>query len=89
MLGESFDANAALQYGLINDVIAADDIFDFSLNQAKKLAAQPPISLQATKQLMAYNKEAIRAQMKKELLEFGARLASDEAKARFAAFLER
>ncbi|GIU07061.1 enoyl-CoA hydratase [Shewanella sp. c952] len=89
MLGESFDAKSAHQYGLINDVIANEDIFEFSLNQAKKLAQQPPISLQTTKQLMRYNKEAIRAQMEKELVEFGARLASDEAKSRFAAFLKK
>lgn len=89
MLGESFDAKLAHQYGLINDVIANEDIFEFSLNQAKKLAQQPPISLQTTKQLMRYNKEAIRAQMEKELVEFGARLASDEAKSRFAAFLKK
>ncbi|MEZ9197639.1 enoyl-CoA hydratase-related protein [Shewanella sp. 10N.286.54.B9] len=89
MLGESFDAHAALQYGLINAVVANEDIFEFALSQAKKLAEQPPISLQTTKQLMRYNKEAIRAQMEKELVEFGARLASDEAKARFAAFLKR
>ncbi|MEZ9821226.1 enoyl-CoA hydratase-related protein [Shewanella sp. 10N.286.45.A1] len=89
MLGNSFDAKSAHQYGLINDVIANEDIFEFSLNQAKKLAQQPPISLQTTKQLMRYNKEAIRAQMEKELVEFGARLASDEAKSRFAAFLKK
>ncbi|MCL1093027.1 enoyl-CoA hydratase-related protein [Shewanella kaireitica] len=89
MLGESFDAKSAHQYGLINDVITNEDIFEFSLDQAKKLAQQPPISLQTTKQLMRYNKEAIRAQMKKELVEFGARLASDEAKSRFAAFLKK
>ena len=87
MLGESFDAKSAHQYGLINDVIANED--EFALNQAKKLAQQPPISLQTTKQLMRYNKEAIRAQMEKELVEFGARLASDEAKSRFAAFLKK
>ncbi|ACJ27550.1 Enoyl-CoA hydratase/isomerase [Shewanella piezotolerans WP3] len=89
MLGESFDAKSAHQYGLINDVITNEDIFEFSLSQAKKLAQQPPISLQTTKQLMRYNKEAIRAQMEKELVEFGARLASDEAKSRFAAFLKK
>ncbi len=89
MLGESFDAKSAHQYGLINDVITDEDIFEFSLNQAKRLAQQPPISLQTTKQLMRYNKEAIRAQMEKELVEFGARLASDEAKSRFAAFLKK
>lgn len=89
MLGESFNAVSAHQYGLINDVVATEDIFEFTLNQAKKLAQQPPISLQTTKQLMRYNKEEIRAQMGKELIEFTKRLASDEAKSRFAAFLNK
>ncbi|MCL1057311.1 enoyl-CoA hydratase-related protein [Shewanella gelidimarina] len=89
MLGESFNAATAQTYGLINDVVATEDIFEYALNKAKKLAEQPPISLQTTKQLMRYNKEEIRAQMEKELVEFGARLASDEAKSRFAAFLKK
>jgi enoyl-CoA hydratase/carnithine racemase len=89
MLGESFNAATAHTYGLINEVVATEDIFEYALNKAKKLAEQPPISLQTTKQLMRYNKEEIRAQMEKELVEFGTRLASDEAKSRFAAFLKK
>jgi len=89
MLGDSFNASAALQYGLINDVINSEDIFSYTLKQAKRLAQQPPISLQTTKKLMRYNKESIRKQMKKEQIEFAIRLASDEAKTRFAAFLKR
>ncbi|GIU06272.1 MULTISPECIES: enoyl-CoA hydratase-related protein [unclassified Shewanella] len=89
MLGESFNAVQAQSYGLINDVITSDTIFEYALSRAHQLAALPPISLQTTKKLVRYNKEEVRAQMNKELIEFGARLASDEAKARFAAFLKR
>ncbi|MGS0676184.1 enoyl-CoA hydratase-related protein [Shewanella sp. 0m-4] len=89
MLGESFNAEQALSYGLINDIIDNESIFDFAFNRAQKLAALPPISLQTTKKLVRYNKDAVRIQMEKELIEFEARLASDEAKARFAAFLNR
>jgi len=89
MLGESFNAAAAHSYGLINDVIDSGDIFEFALHKAKLLAQQPPNSLRATKQLMRYNREEVRTQMKKELAEFATRLASDEAKSRFAAFLKK
>ncbi|WOT04651.1 enoyl-CoA hydratase-related protein [Shewanella youngdeokensis] len=89
MLGESFNAESAHQYGLVNDIITSEDIFNYTLQQAHKLAALPPMSLQTTKQLMRYNKTAVRAHMKTELAEFAKRLASDEAKSRFAAFLQK
>lgn len=89
MLGESFNATQAHSYGLINEIIDSETIFDFALERAHKLAALPPISLQTTKKLIRYNREEVREQMKKELVEFEARLASEEAKARFAAFLKR
>ena len=89
MLGESFNADDAFTYGLINKVVSSDSIFDHALKRAHQLASQPPISLQSTKKLIRYNKEDVRKQMEKELKEFEQRLASDEAKARFAAFLKR
>ncbi|WP_108945440.1 enoyl-CoA hydratase-related protein [Shewanella halifaxensis] len=89
MLGESFNADDAFTYGLINKVVSSDSIFDYALKRAHQLASQPPISLQSTKKLIRYNKEDVRKQMERELKEFEQRLASDEAKARFAAFLKR
>ncbi|ABZ78202.1 Enoyl-CoA hydratase/isomerase [Shewanella halifaxensis HAW-EB4] len=89
LLGESFNATQAHAYGLINDIVESEAIFEYALKRAHQLAALPPISLQSTKKLIRYNKEAVRAQMEKELIEFEARLASDEAKAKFAAFLNR
>ncbi|MCL1148220.1 enoyl-CoA hydratase-related protein [Shewanella sp. 10N.261.52.F9] len=89
MLGESFNASQAHAYGMINDIIESETIFEYALQRAHQLAALPPISLQSTKKLIRYNREEVRAQMEKELIEFEARLASDEAKARFSAFLKR
>ncbi|WP_028766419.1 enoyl-CoA hydratase-related protein [Shewanella fidelis] len=89
MLGESFNADDAFTYGLINKVVSSESIFDYTLKRAHQLASQPPISLQSTKKLIRYNKEEVRKQMERELKEFEQRLASDEAKAKFAAFLKR
>ncbi|UJF19939.1 enoyl-CoA hydratase-related protein [Vibrio sp. SS-MA-C1-2] len=87
MLGEPFSAQQALDDGLINKIIETELVFQFAFTQAEKLASQPQIALAATKQLIKYNKEEIREQMKKELIIFDRLLKSKEAKEIFAKFL--
>ncbi|MCL1066810.1 enoyl-CoA hydratase [Shewanella olleyana] len=89
LLGESFSANTASELNIINRVIEQSELDGFVLAQAKKLAAQPPQSLQASKKLLRYNQSEVKQQMLAELDVFGERLKSDEAKARFQAFLNR
>lgn len=89
LLGESFDAETAKTLNIINDVISSDTIFEFALAQAIKLANQPPQALQASRSLIRGDKESIRQQMEKELAQFAIRLQSEEAKARFQAFLAK
>jgi enoyl-CoA hydratase/carnithine racemase len=89
LLGESFDANTAYELNIINKIIDADALLDFALTQAKKLAAQPPQALQASRKLLRSNSDNIRLQMQAELAQFDERLGSDEAKARFQAFLKK
>ncbi|WP_153915467.1 enoyl-CoA hydratase [Shewanella sp. TC10] len=89
LLGESFSANTASELNIINRVIEQSELDSFVLAQAKKLAAQPPQSLQASKKLLRYNQTEVKQQMLAELDVFGERLKSDEAKARFQAFLNR
>jgi hypothetical protein len=55
-------------------VVDEADLLSFSLAQAKKLAAQPPQSLQASKQLLRHNQAQVKAQMKLELVQFSKRL---------------
>jgi enoyl-CoA hydratase/carnithine racemase len=89
LLGESFDAQTAAELRIINKVIEAENLLAFALTQAKKLAAQPPLALQASRQLLRSNNAQIKLQMQAELDQFDVRLASDEAKARFQAFLKK
>ncbi|QYJ86734.1 enoyl-CoA hydratase [Shewanella mesophila] len=89
LLGESFNADDAYQMNLVNKIIPSDSLFDYAKTQAIKLAQKPPQALQASRKLMRYDQEIVRAQMNKELKEFAIRLQSDEAKERFQAFLNR
>ncbi|MCL1126421.1 enoyl-CoA hydratase-related protein [Shewanella surugensis] len=89
LLGESFNAETASSLNIINDILPSETLFDVAFNQAAKLASLPPQALQASRRLMRGNTDAIRTQMLAELNEFSIRLQSDEAKARFHAFLNK
>ncbi len=88
-ISESFDANSALDMGLINKILPSNNLFEYALGRATKLAQQPPEALQATKKLLNYDRDIVKQQIHKELKEFAIRLQSDEAKSRFQTFLNR
>jgi enoyl-CoA hydratase/carnithine racemase len=88
LIGDAFNAETAAKLNIINQVIE-NDVIDFALTKAKKLASQPPESLQASRQLLRYNQQQVKQQMQLELTHFGQRLKSDEAKQMFQAFLNR
>ncbi|MCL2918443.1 enoyl-CoA hydratase [Shewanella litorisediminis] len=89
LLGEPFDAETALSFRLINALCPRDALQQTALDKARKLASQPPQALQQTRQLMRPHKHRVQHQMHLELEAFGERLRSDEAKARFQAFLTK
>jgi enoyl-CoA hydratase/carnithine racemase len=90
LLGEPFSAQKAKDFGLVTEVIPEDQLFDFALAQAKKLASRPAASVRLTKRLMKQGQAAaVMQQIKIESGHFGERLASPEAKEAFSAFLEK
>lgn len=89
LLGEPFDAQTASELKLVNQVVEPANLFEYAFSKAKRLAEQPPEALQATRQLMRPNKSRVQHQMHQELEEFGNRLQSPEARAKFAEFLSR
>ncbi|MBR9727661.1 enoyl-CoA hydratase-related protein [Shewanella intestini] len=89
LLGEPFSAKTANELNIINAIIDTVSVGDFALQQAKKLAALPPQSMQASRKLLRHNQQAVKEQMEKELIEFDVRLQSNEAKVRFNAFLKK
>jgi enoyl-CoA hydratase/carnithine racemase len=90
MLGEAFLADEALQMGLVNRVLPADQFDAFVQAQAAKLAALPASSVRATKQLMKRGTASeIDQQMAAEGEHFRRMLTAPEAKEAFTAFFEK
>lgn len=90
LLGEAFDAHEAQQMGLVNRVLAAEELPRFVAAQAAKLAALPAESLRITKHLMKASQQASVVQaMQTEMRDFSRLLQEPAAKEAFAAFLEK
>jgi enoyl-CoA hydratase/carnithine racemase len=88
ILGDPFDAEAALGYGLVTDIVGSD--LEARLRSvAERIAAKPPEAVQLTKRLLRANGEAVRARIEEEGKLFARRLTSAEATEAFAAFFEK
>ncbi|MFO7962281.1 MAG: enoyl-CoA hydratase [Desulfobacterales bacterium] len=55
--GKLVDASEAKEIGLVNHVVPADDLMDFTYEMAKTMAKGPPIAIGATKQLIYHGME--------------------------------
>jgi enoyl-CoA hydratase/carnithine racemase len=88
-LGEPFDAQRAHEAGLVNHVVASEELEAEAMKAAARLAKKPPGALAAARKLLRGDPSAILAQIDKETEVFAERLASDEAKEAFSAFLEK
>lgn len=90
LLGEAFDAEEAQRIGLVTRIVAAAELHDFALAQARKLAALPASSLRETKALMKRGEmAAVEARMAEEGEVFRRLLQSPEAREAFTAFFEK
>ena len=89
MFGDPFNAQTALEIGLLNAVIEGD-VIAHATERATVLAAKPAASLRATKALI---KQALGGRVEETLLREGGlfmeRLTSPEAIEAFAAFMEK
>jgi enoyl-CoA hydratase/carnithine racemase len=90
LLGEPFMAEAALEVGLVNRVVAPTEANNYAQSVAKKLAAKPLSSLVETKRLMKKNQTALVLQvMAEEGNSFGRMLREPAAREAFGAFMEK
>ncbi len=90
LLGESFDAQRAYEYGLINRLVSAEDYQAVATTLALQLAAMPPQSMRVTKALMKQGqKEKLDSVLAAEFESFSRMLDAEEAKEALAAFMER
>jgi len=90
LLGEAFDAPAALAAGLVNRMLPNAQVFSQALDWAKKLAAKPPTALLASRRLLREgHQQAARDAIARESARFSELLQLDEAREAFAAFIEK
>ena len=87
-LGESLSAAEALALGLANRVLGVAELLPHAQAAARALAAKAPEAVRATKRLMR-DRDVIAARLAVESEVFHRQLASDEARAAFAAFAAR
>jgi enoyl-CoA hydratase/carnithine racemase len=89
LLGDGFDAETARTLGLINEVVAVDELRERALAQARRLAAKPRNALRAARRLMRGDRAAVLARIEDEAKAFAAALAGSEARGAFQAFMAR
>ena len=88
-LGEPFSAERALQAGLINAIVPADQLEATALKAAKRLAAKPRQALMTSRRLLRKNHAEISAMIDEEASNYVALMRSPEAREAFTAFLEK
>ena len=90
LLGESFSAAHAHDYGLVNQVLADEAVIDRAQQMARALAQKPPNAIRQTKKLM---RDGYRASVEQALAAegevFAAGLRSPEAAEAFQAFFQK
>ena len=89
MSGQAFDAAAALEMGLLNAVVPADQLAATVAATATMLAQKPPAALRATKALVRGDMAAVNAVIAAEAKIFEARLQSAELQEAVAAFFAK
>jgi enoyl-CoA hydratase/carnithine racemase len=88
--GTVLEARRAAELGLVNEVAASsDDVLVLARARAHELASKPPSAARLTKSLIRPDSAALLARVKLEAGLFGERLASEEAREAFSAFIER
>ena len=89
LLNRVLSAEEALAWGIVNQVVAADQLGECSLNLAERLAAGPRGAHGALKRLMADSMPAFESQMQRESEGIAARGVSAEGSEGIKAFLEK
>jgi enoyl-CoA hydratase/carnithine racemase len=88
-LGEPFGAQRALEAGLINAVVPADQLEATALKAARRLAAKPRQALMTSRRLLRQSLPDIGAMIDAEAEAYRTLMASPEAREAFTAFLEK
>ncbi len=88
--GEQFTANTAQEVGIVNTVVASNELLNTATEKARLLAEKPPAALRITKALLKRGSaNAIAEAMAKETEQFAALLQGPEAREAMMAFMQR
>ena len=88
--GEPFDANTAKELGIVNEVVAAEELAARAETRAKQLAEKPPSALRTSKALLKHLSAGVIADaMTRETQLFAALLQGPEAKEAMMAFMQK
>ena len=93
-LGRRMPAAEAMQYGLINRVVPADQLQDAAVEWAEKMAQVAPLALQSIKEVLRAiecqpTEQAFHKMRYDELPTYKAMLSSDDAGEGVKAFVEK
>ena len=75
--------------GFVNHVVAEDEVETRALAAASAIAAKPAEAMRLSRALLWGDRAELRSRMEEEIHLFTERLASEEAKAAFTAFMAR
>ena len=79
MSGEIIDAETAMNYGIVSQIIPKENFKEFTLNFLKKISSKPKKSLKIIKNLVN-SEENLKKSLKKERQEFYKLLDSENKK---------
>jgi len=89
VMGRPLDADAARGAGLVNKVVTPAALEGEAVHAAREIGALPPEAVKTARRLMRGPVSELSERIDEEVALFRERLGSDEAKAAFAAFLNR
>jgi enoyl-CoA hydratase/carnithine racemase len=89
VMGRPLNAEQAKEAGIVNTIVAPDQVDAEAMKAAREIAALPPGAVAASRRLMRGTPEEKLARLAEEGRIFTERLASPEARAAFEAFFAR
>lgn len=88
--GRTLDAQQCLEFGIVNEVVPADQLMDKALDLAKEIASNAPLAVQATKRMMRMAQvESFEANIHHVFLQLLPLFKSKDFVEGFTAFLEK
>ncbi|HWM47429.1 MAG TPA: crotonase/enoyl-CoA hydratase family protein [Xanthobacteraceae bacterium] len=89
VMGRPLDAAQARDAGLVNTVVAPEEVDGEAMKAAREIAALPPGAVAASRRLLRGAPDELMARIDEEAELFKVRLKSPEARAAFEAFLSK